>query len=433
MVASILNGERRARVMKQLDGGIAVIPTAPHQRRNSDVFYPFRPDSDFYYLTHFPEPEAVAVLAPGSEAGDFILFCRERDPHMEIWDGRRVGTKGAIENYQADSAHSITELDKILPGLMENRSRVFYPLGRYADFDAKMLRWLNEARQKNRAGIRSPDAVVDMGGLLHEMRLFKEPEEIVAILRAAKISANAHQQAMRVCRPGMTEFEIQAQIEYCFRRSDCVPAYPSIVAAGENACVLHYVSNADRLNDGDLLLIDAGAEYDCYASDITRTFPINGRFNDCQRAVYEVVLAAQKCAINAAKPGNRYGDVENAAVEVMVEGLIELGILNGSKDEALENETYKRYYMHRVGHWLGLDVHDVGRYRDQTDWRRLEPHMYMTIEPGLYFSPSADLAEQWRGIGIRIEDDVLITETGNLITTSGVPKEIDEIERLMSD
>ncbi len=431
---TIVYRERRARIMEKLDGAIGIIPTAPHQRRNSDVFYPYRPDSDFYYVTHFPEPEAVAVLTPGGTFGDFILFCRERDPQMEIWDGKRTGIEGAIELYQADAAYPISKLDEMLPGLIEGRERIFGPLGRYPEFDAQLMQWLNLARRKSRTGIRAPEQLVDIGSIIHEMRLVKEPEEIRTIIHVAQISANAHQHAMQVCRPEMTEFQIQAEVEWCFSRNDCAPAYPSIVASGANACILHYIENSTPLQDGDLLLIDAGAEYDGYASDITRTFPINGQYNACQRAVYEVVLEAQKRAIDAAKPGNRYSDVDNAARLTLIEGLIALGILAGSIDEALENETYQRYYMHRVGHWLGLDVHDVGHYRDDAGaWRQLEPNMYLTVEPGLYLSPSADLHPKWHGIGIRIEDDVLITEDSNRVTTSGVPKEMDEIEQLMAD
>ena len=424
---------RRAQVLASIGDGIGIIPTAPQQRRNSDVLYPFRPDSDFYYLTHFPEPEAVAVLAPGSKFGDYILFCRERDPKMEIWDGRRTGVEGAVEHYKADCAYAISRLDEFLPQLMEERERIYYPVGRYAEYDEMVVKWLNAARRRGRAGIRSPSEIVDIGQILHEMRLIKQPDEIEIIKQAAEISACAHRQAMLKSKPGMTEYQVQAEIEHCFRQHGCEPAYPSIVASGENACVLHYIENSDELKDGDLLLIDAGAELDCYASDITRTFPISGQFSGPQRAVYEVVLEAQKRAIEAARPGNRYIDVNNAATEVLVEGLISLGILKESKDEALEKKTYQTYFMHKIGHWIGLDVHDVGAYRDAVGWRKLEPNIYMTIEPGLYLSPSEVLDSKWHGIGIRIEDDVLITETGPLIFTSKVPKEISEIEQLMSD
>ncbi len=432
MVDNALSRKRRAQVLEKIGGGIGVIPTAPHRTRNSDVMYPYRPDSDFYFLTQFPEPEAVAVLAPGSESGDYILFCRPRDPKKETWDGRRAGTEGAVERYQADAAFPISELHERLPELMEDRDQIYCSLGRYPDFDTNVVKWLNEVRKKVRTGIRAPAEIVDISGILHEMRLFKQSDEIATIKRAAEISAAAHRQAMQTCRPGMTEYEIQAEIEYGFRKHGCEPAYSSIVASGENACILHYTSNSDLLKDGDLLLIDAGAELDSYASDITRTFPINGRFSNRQCAVYEVVLEAQKRSIDAVRPGNRYSEVADTATEVIVEGLIELGILTGSKDEALEKKTYEPYYMHKIGHWLGLDVHDVGAYRDDEGWRMLEPSMYMTIEPGIYLAPSEKLDEAWHGIGIRIEDDVLVTEDNPLITTSGVPKEIDDIEHLMS-
>ena len=428
-----MTANRRTQVLASIGDGIGIIPTAPQKRRNSDVLYPFRPDSDFYYLTHFPEPEAVVVLAPGSKFGDYILFCRERDPKMEIWDGRRAGVEGAVEHYKADCAYAISKLDEYLPQLMEERERIYYPVGRYAEYDEMVVKWLNTARRRGRSGIRSPGEIVDIGQILHKMRLFKQPDEIEIIKQAAEISATAHRQAMLTSQPGMTEYGVQAEIERCFRQHGCEPAYPSIVASGENACVLHYIENSDELRDGALLLVDAGAELDCYASDITRTFPINGQFSGPQRAVYEVVLEAQKCAIEAARPGNRYNDVNDAATEVLVEGLISLGILKDSKDEALEKKTYQTYYMHKIGHWIGLDVHDVGTYRDDVGWRKLEPNIYMTIEPGLYLSPSEELDSKWHGIGIRIEDDVLITETGPLILTSNVPKEISEIEQLMSD
>ncbi len=428
----MMYSDRRAEVIKKIGDGIAVIPTAPHQRRNSDVFFPYRPDSDFYYLTHFPEPEAVAVLAPGNDDGEYILFCRERDPEKEIWDGRRAGIDGAIEHHRADAAYPITKLDELLPDLMQNRDQVFYPMGRYEDFDKFILDSLNQARRGIRSGVRAPVEIVDLSQIIHEMRVYKRPDEIEYLTRTAQISADAHRAAMQVCKPGLFEYEIQAQIEYCFRKHGCVPAYPSIVAGGENACILHYIDNTDRLNDGELLLIDAGAEYDGYAGDITRTFPINGRFNGRQRAVYEIVLAAQKCAIEAVRPGNRYSDVGDIATTTIVEGLIDLGILSCSQDEALEFEAYKPYYMHKIGHWLGLDVHDVGYYRDADDWRILEPNMYMTIEPGIYLAPSDSLDEKWHGIGIRIEDDVLVTEDSPLVTTAAVPKEIDQVEQLMA-
>ena len=432
MSTPMMNGKRRAKVLEKIGNGIAVIPTAPHQRRNSDVLFPYRPDSDFYFLTQFPEPEAVAVLAPGSDSGDYMLFCREKDPKKEIWDGYRAGVEGAVADYQADAAYPISELDSVLPKLMENRDRIYCNIGRYPDFDTKVVGWLNTVRQRVRSGISAPGEIVELGQIIHEMRLFKQPDEIEKIQHAADIAAAAHMHAMQKCSPGMTEFQIQAEIEYIFRSHGCVPAYPSIVASGQNACILHYIENSKELADGDLLLIDAGAEYDCYASDITRTFPINSKFSDAQRAVYEVVLEAQKRSIDAVKPGNLYSDVADVATETIVEGLIDLNILKCDKQEALEEEKFKPYYMHKVGHWLGLDVHDVGTYRNEQNWRALEPDMYMTIEPGIYLSPSEELDEKWHGIGIRIEDDVVITETGNRVTTAQVPKEITEIERLMA-
>ena len=425
--------KRRAEVLTKIGAGsIAIIPTAPHQRRNSDVLFPYRPDSDFYYLTHFPEPEAVAVLAPGHEDGEFFLFCRERDPEKEIWDGRRAGIDGAIEHYGADAAYPISKFDEMLPILLQNRERIFYPVGRYATFDSRVLNSLSQTRSRSRMGVSVPAAIIDIGKIVHEMRLFKQPDEVEQFQRAANISAQAHCAAMQVCAPGMREYQIQAEIEYRFASHGCVPAYPSIVAGGENACILHYINNTDVLKDGDLLLIDAGAEYDGCASDITRTFPINGRFTDCQRAVYEVVLEAQRCSIAKVVAGNRYNDVVDVAVSTIAEGLIELGILKCSHAEALETEAYKPYYMHKVGHWLGQDVHDVGSYHDGSHWRALEPNMYMTIEPGIYLAASDDIDEKWHGIGIRIEDDVFVTDRAPRVTTEDVPKQIDEIEKLMA-
>ncbi len=428
-----MSKERRAKLLESIGDGIAIVPTAPHQRRNSDVLYPYRPDSDFYFLTHFPEPEAVAVLAPGADAGDYILFCRARDPAKEIWDGHRAGIEGAIEHYGADAAYPISDLDSVLPGLMANRERVYCTLGRYADFDARIVRWLNQTRRQIRTGINAPGEIIEISELIHEMRLFKQPDEIETIMHAARISAQAHRHAMQSCRPGMTEYQMQAEIEYCFAKHGCTTAYPSIVASGVNACILHYVDNSDELSDGDLLLIDAGAELDCYASDITRTFPVNGRFSACQRAVYEVVLEAQQRSIDTVRAGKRYDDVAQIAIDTIVDGLIDLGILKCGRHEALESGAYKTYYMHKIGHWLGMDVHDVGAYRNKSGGsRKLEPNMYMTIEPGIYLAPSDELDEKWHGIGIRIEDDVLVTENGARVSTSDVPKKIDEIEHLMA-
>ena len=423
---------RRKKVMQQIGNGIAIVPNAPVRQRNSDVHYPYRPDSDFYYLTHFPEPFSVAVFAPGHEDGEYILFCRENNPDQERWEGYRAGLQGAVATYNADLSYSISEMDSIMPKLLENREKIHYCIGRYPDFDKNVIKWMNSARRKIRSGIAVPTSLVDISRTIHELRMFKQKSEFSNMQHAARVSARAHMQAMAVCQPGMMEFEIQAKLECCFRENGCRTAYPSIVASGANACVLHYIENSRLMQDGDLLLIDAGAEYDCYAADITRTFPVNGRFTAEQKLVYEVVLEAQKNAIDAAKPGNCYSDVNEAATLTLVDGLIDLNILNMSVEEALETSAYRPYYMHKIGHWLGLDVHDVGDYYDSGGSRQLQQGMYMTVEPGLYLSPSADLDERWHGIGVRIEDDVLMTENGNVVMTADVPKSIPEIEEIMS-
>lgn len=425
---------RRKRLMEMVgEGGIAIIPTAPEQTRNRDVDYPFRPDSDFYYLTGFPEPEAVAVLVPGREHGEYILFCRERDAKMETWHGRRAGLEGALERHGADDAFPITDIDDILPGLLENRARVYYVMGRRPEFDRQVMDWINRLRERARAGIHTPGEFVSLDHLLHDMRLYKSRGEISAMRRAAKISARAHRRAMEVCRPGMTEYQIEAELLHEFMHGGARhPAYPSIVAGGENGCILHYTENSDELTDGSLLLIDAGCEYDCYAADITRTFPVNGRFSDEQRAVYDIVLRAQKAAIEQVRPGNHWNQPHEAAVRVLTEGLLELKLLEGEVEKLIEEEAYRHFYMHRTGHWLGMDVHDVGDYKVGDQWRVLEPGMVMTVEPGLYIPFGSEAAKKWQGIGIRIEDDVLVTRDGHEVLTAEAPKEPDEIEALMA-
>ena len=425
---------RRRRGLMQLMGeGAAVIPTSPQYVRNGDVHFLFRPDSDFYYLTHFPEPDAVAVLLPGRESGEFVLFCREKDQKRETWDGRREGLEGATENYEADDAFPIDDIDEILPGLLENRSKVFYNMGRHPEFDMRLIGWVNEVKAKNRAGISAPGEFVDLNHILHELRLLKRTEEIRVMKKAARISAAAHCRAMQFCKPGKKEYEVQAELEYEFRKGGSRrPAYPAIVAGGANACILHYIENDAELRDGDLLLIDAGAEIDCYAADITRTFPVNGKFSADQKVLYDIVLNAQLAAIDATKPENKWNQTHDAAVQVLVDGLIDIGLLTGNADEIIENGDYRRFYMHRTGHWLGMDVHDVGDYRVGDQWRLLEPGMTLTVEPGLYIPGDDDIDPRWRNIGIRIEDDVLITRDGHTVLTDGVPKHPADIEALMA-
>lgn len=426
--------QRRQELMRHMGDGVAILPTAPVRNRNGDVAYPFRPDSDFFYLTYFPEPDAVAVLVPGRAHGEYILFCRERNPEKETWEGRRAGLEGARTVYGADDAFPIEDIDEILPGLLENREKVFYSIGRYADFDTKLMSWVNEVRGKSRNGVHAPGEFVDLNHILHEMRLIKRPEEIRRMKRAARISAAAHRRAMQACRPGMMEYEIEAELQYEFKKGGAsFPAYPPIVGSGANSCILHYHENNAELRAGDVLLIDAAAEFDGYAADITRTFPINGRFSSEQRTVYEVVLAAQAAAIAEARAGKHWNEPHDAAVKILVQGLLDLGLLKGSVDGAIESGAFKRFYMHRTGHWLGMDVHDVGDYKVADAWRELEAGMVLTVEPGLYVAEAADIPRGFWNIGIRIEDDVLVTREANEVLSRDAPKAIDDIETLMRE
>jgi len=412
---------------------IAILPNAPQRVRNRDVHYRYRPDSDFYYLTGFPEPEAVMVLVPGREHGEYILFCRERDAERETWDGRRAGQEGACETYGANDSFPIGDIDDILPGLLENSERVFYTMGCNPEFDRRVMAWINGLREQARSGVHTPAEFVALDHLLYEMRLFKSKTEISAMRRAAKISSEAHIRAMRACRPGLMEYHIEAELLYEFtRRGSRYPAYPPIVGGGANGCILHYIENTDKLNDGDLLLIDAGAEYDGYAADITRTFPVNGRFSKAQKAVYEVVLAAQLAAIQQVRPGNHWNDPHEAAVRALTKGLLELGLLKGRLQTLIKNAAYRHFYMHRTGHWLGMDVHDVGDYKLDNEWRLLEPGMVMTIEPGIYIpAGTKGVPKKWWNIGVRIEDDVLVTRGGHEVLSAGAPKSVEEIEALV--
>ncbi len=425
---------RRRGVMQLMGDGIAIIPTNNEQHRNGDAYFRFRPDSDFHYLTNFNEPEAVAVLIPNREEGEYILFCRDRDPLREQWDGKRVGVENAVKEYDADEAYSIDQLEEVLPKLLENKSKVFTLTGRHPDFDMSIIEWINEIKSRARSGVHAPTETADLAYILHELRLIKLSDEIKVMRKAAKLSALAHKNAMQASKPGMWEYEFQAVIESTFLAGGSpAPAYNSIVASGANACILHYIENNQQTNDGDLMLIDAGAEMDCYASDITRTFPINGKFNPAQRALYELVLKAQLAAIEQVKPGKLWTDYHDAAVDVLVEGLVELGLIKETKEESLKSKSYTRFYMHRTGHWLGMDVHDVGDYKVEDEWRVLEPGMALTVEPGLYIPADDDIEPRWHLIGIRIEDDVVVTKDGNEVLSSGVPKDPDEIERLMQE
>ena len=424
---------RRKQLMRMIGkGGIAILPAAPTRLRNRDVEHAYRQDSDFHYLTGFPEPEAAAVLMPGRDHGEYVLFCRDRDPERETWDGYRTGPEGAVRDYGAADAFPISDIDDILPGMLEHSERVYYTIGLSAEFDQRLLGWVNQLRAAAKTGVTTPTEFVALDHLLHDMRLFKSRGEVAAMRKAAKIAAAAHVRAMRACRPGMMEYEIEAEFLHEFRRHNATTSYQPIVGGGANGCILHYTENKDRLRDGDLLLIDAGCEYDCYASDITRTFPVSGRFTAEQRALYEVVLEAQLAAIDKVRPGNHWNEPHDAAVKTLTRGLVRLGLLKGRVPTLIKNGDYRRFYMHRTGHWLGMDVHDVGDYKVGDEWRILEPGMVLTIEPGLYVAPgSRGVAKKWWGTGIRIEDDVLVTAAGADVLSADAPKDPDDIERLM--
>ncbi|MFT3742306.1 MAG: Xaa-Pro aminopeptidase [Gammaproteobacteria bacterium] len=426
--------KRRRHLLEKLQpGSIAILVAAPEANRNSDCEYLYRQNSDFYYVTGFPEPEAVAVFIPGRKEGEFILFNRERDLLLETWNGKRAGQQGACEIYGADQAFSITQLDQELPKLMEGRSSLYYALGRRPDFDARIIKWLEKIRAKVRRGAQAPSTVYNIEDLIHPMRLIKSSQEIAWMRKAAEISAQAHCRAMQQCRPGMREYELEAELVYTFiKNGSRAPAYNHIVGAGPNACILHYNDNNAEIASGDLVLIDAGAEYEYYAADITRTFPANGRFSPEQRAIYEVVLATQLAVIAILKPGLSWHKLEETAVQVMTEGLLNLGLLQGKLADLIKTQACKTFYLHSIGHWLGMDVHDVGSYKKNNEWRPLQTGMVFTVEPGIYIPAHSDVDAKWWNIGVRIEDDILITATGAEVLSSGVPKTIDEIEALMS-
>ena len=427
--------QRRKKLMDLMGNeSIAIIPTGTVYIRNRDVEFPFRPDSDFYYLTGYAEPEAVAVLVPDRDHGEFVLFCRENDPVMETWNRRRSGIEGAVNEYDADDAFPVSDLDEILPGLLENKERIYYTMGNNVTFDQRVMGWVNQVRKRARTGVSAPDEFISLNHFVHEMRLYKSRAEIAAMRKAAKISAQAHKRAMQICRPGMMEYQIEAEIKYVFSQLGArEPAYPLIVGSGANSCILHYTENNRELKDGDILLIDAGSEYNYYASDISRSFPVNGKFSRTQREVYDIVLQAQLAAIEKVKPGNHWDEPHNAAIEVLTAGMIDLGIIRGNLHDLIKDQSYTRYYMHRTGHWLGMDVHDVGDYKVEGDWRTFETGMVLTVEPGMYLpAGSKGLARKWWNIGVRIEDDVLVTATGNEVLSKDVPKSVDAIEALMA-
>jgi Xaa-Pro aminopeptidase len=425
--------ERRRRLAATIGEGVAVIATAPERARNRDTHYPYRHDSYFYYLTGFPEPEAALVLVGGA-APRALVFCREKNAEREIWDGFRHGPEGARERFGVDEAHPIGELDAKMAQLLADRETLWTAVGVDADWDARVMRWLNAVRAQARAGVVAPHSLRDLHAPLDEMRLRKDAHELALMRRAAAISAAAHRRAMLAAHPGAAEYEVEAELLYEFRRQGAqFPAYWPIVAGGANACVLHYVQNDAPLADGSLLLIDAGCELEGYAADITRTFPVNGRFSGAQREVYEIVLAAQRAAMDRVRAGNAWNEPHDAAVRVLAQGMLDLKLLAGTLDEALEKETYKRFYMHRTGHWLGMDVHDAGEYKRAGAWRTLEPGMTLTVEPGLYIRAADDVPERLRDIGVRIEDDVLVTEGACEVLTADAPKAVADVEALIRD
>jgi Xaa-Pro aminopeptidase len=422
---------RRERLARAMGAGVAIVPTAPERIRNRDASYPYRFDSYFYYLTGFTEPESV-LLVIGGEAPRSILFCRSKNEEREIWDGFRYGPEAAREAFEMDEAFPIEALDEQVPALLGDRERLYFSLGADAQWDARVTGWLNTVRMRSRSGVRAPAEVVDLRSILDEMRLVKDAHELATMRRAAAISAAAHRRAMRCARPGLHEYEIEAELMHEFLRHGAqAPAYTSIVAAGANACVLHYISNRALLRPNELLLVDAGCELDGYASDITRTFPVSGRFEGAQKALYELVLAAQADAIAAVAPGKGFSDPHDAAVRTLAQGMIDLGLLQGSLDSVIETGAYRRFYMHRTGHWLGLDVHDAGEYGAEGRWKPLASGMVLTVEPGIYVRPGEGVPEAFCNIGIRIEDDVLVTPEGCEVLTAAAPKSIADIEAVM--
>ena len=425
---------RKALMAQMVPNSIAILPAAAVAIRNRDVEHVYRQDSDFQYLSGFPEPEAVIALIPGREHGEYVLFCRERNPERELWDGLRAGQEGAVRDFGADDAFPITDIDEILPGLIEGRERVYSAMGSNPEFDRRLMDWINVIRSKARLGAQPPNEFVALDHLLHDMRLYKSAAEVKVMRAAAAISARAHVRAMQACRAGLHEYSLEAELDYEFRKGGAkMPAYGSIVAAGRNGCILHYQQNDAPLKDGDLVLIDAGCEIDCYASDITRTFPVSGQFSPEQKAIYELVLKSQEAAFAVIAPGKHWNHAHEATVQVITEGLVELGLLKGQVQELIDSEAYRAFYMHRAGHWLGMDVHDVGEYKVGGQWRVLEPGMALTVEPGIYIgADNQSVAKKWRGIGVRIEDDVVVTKQGCEILTSGVPKTVAEIEALMA-
>ena len=425
---------RRALMGKLGKNSIALLSAAPQRTRSNDTEYPYRQDSDFYYLTGFTEDDAVLALIPGRKQGEVVMFCQPKDKTKELWTGILTGPEQAKSRLLVDEAYPIGMIDEILPGLMDGCETLYYCMEREPAFDKRISGWVKNVRSRTRMGAKAPQQLILLDPLLHEMRLFKSKAEIALMQRAADISARAHKRAMLAAREGRHEYHLEAELVHEFMMSGSrAPAYNSIVAAGANACILHYIENRDPLRNGDLVLIDAGCEYEYYAADITRTFPVSGQFSAEQKALYDIVLKAQLEAIAVTRPGVPWDEPHHVTVRVITHGLIDLGLLKGDADRLIADGAYRDFYMHRAGHWLGIDVHDAGSYLDRDKPRRLEPGMVTTVEPGIYVSPdNKKVAKKWRGIGIRIEDDVLVTKTGNKVLTDGVPKTTEAIEALMA-
>ena len=426
---------RRKELMSLMhSNSIAIISASPEKVRSRDTHYPYKQNVNLSYLCGFPEPESVLVLIPGRAQGEMVLFCRDKDPLRETWDGYREGPEGAVSNFGADDAFPIADIDDILPNLIEGKDRLYYAIGKDPEFDRHLMDWVNHVRNQRGNGALPPGEFVDLDHFINEMRLFKTAGELKIMRKAAEISVSAHSRAMKASKPGLFEYQLQAEIEHEFAvQGSAGAAYTSIVGGGKNGCILHYIENRDALKDGDLVLIDAGCEYQNYAADITRTFPVNGKFSDEQAAIYDIVLQAQTDAIAVIGPGIEYNKTNEATVLAITQGLVDLGILHGDVDELIASEAHREFYMHGAGHWLGMDVHDVGDYKIDGQWRVYEPGMVVTIEPGIYIAPgNPNVDKKWHGIAVRIEDDIVVTKDGNENITAGVPKKRDEIEALMA-
>ena len=423
--------ERRLQLSnKVLDDSAIIVASALVKSRISDTDYAYRQDSNFYYLSGYEEPDSLILIRPNHDKEKFIIFCRDRDPLREQWDGFRTGQDGAIQEYQADNSYSINSIDQMMPELLAGVKNIYFSMSAPCGVDLKISKWVEDIRKNTRAGAEPPHNLLSLDSILHEMRLIKEDHEMDLMKQAADITTEAHIRAMQAVTPGMYEYQLEAEYLYAFNKNGArSPAYNSIVGGGNNSCILHYVENNAELKDGDLVLVDAGCEYKYYASDVTRTFPVNGKFSPEQKEIYSIVLEAHKQSMEQAKPGNKWNLMHEKSVEVIVEGLLDLGLLKGTKDQVIENGDYSKFYMHRIGHWLGMDVHDVGGYKQDGDWRELEKGMVMTIEPGIYILDSLeDVDDKWKGIGVRIEDDIVVTESGFEVLTPNVPRTIEEVE-----